>query len=159
MFTRLIVTSAVFHCALHTLRVCTRIFRLTGFAPTAFLSCFVLGGFFVGVFLAPGPSLRPRGALLWLPAVKALYGGKQGRALILKPLKNVDVLSIAFAPMPLAPDLQFTSRARMTRRPPAAECREQPACGPTFHGPQSISRPDTTESKTKWNGREHLNQP
>ena len=39
--------------------------------------------------------------------------------------------------MPLAPDLQNTSRARMTRRPPAAECRELPALQRS-NGPHSI---------------------
>ena len=83
--------------------------------------------------------------------VEALNGGQQGRALISKTPLNVDFLSTAFAPMPLAPDLQNTRRARMTWRPLVAECRDGAAClraNVLSNGPQSIPRPDTTESKT-----------
>ena len=50
--------------------------------------------------------------------------------------------------MPLALDLQCTSRARMT---PVAECRDEtnlPVLRRSSNGPHSILRPNTTESKT-----------
>ena len=59
-------------------------------------------------------------------------------------------LEIAFAPMPLAPDHQTTRRARMTRRPLVSECHDENNlfAPQRSNGPQSILRPNTTESKT-----------
>ena len=56
------------------------------------------------------------------------------------------------APMPLAPDPQNTRRARMTRRPPVSECRDETTCLHRSNGRQSIPRPNTTESKTLQSG-------
>ena len=63
---------------------------------------------------------------------KPFNGGHQERSIMLHRQENVVFLITAFAPMPPASDLQKTSRARITRRPLAAECCEQLACAPTF---------------------------
>ena len=81
--------------------------------------------------------------------------------LFLKTPKHVDFLSTAFAPMPLAPDLQNTRRARMTRRP-EAECRDETTCLRTNALTGHDVSPDTTRQKarhSKRNHSEHLNQP
>ena len=95
-------------------------------------------------------------------AAEAFHGGQQERAPILKTPKDVDFLSTAFAPTPPAPDLQGTRRARMTRRPPVAECRDETAClRPNVLTGHKVS-PDTTRQKarhSKWNYSEYFNQP
>ena len=68
----------------------------------------------------------------------------------LKAPKHVDFLTTEFAPMPLAPGLQKTSRPRMTRRPLLAECRVETTC----LRPNVRTGPDPTLQKarhSKWN--------
>ena len=85
-----------------------------------------------------------------IATVEALTAANRGALLMLKTLKNLDVFSNAVAPMPLAPNLQKTRRARMTRRPSVAECQYETTCLrhniPTE--PQSIPRHNTTQCKT-----------
>ena len=87
---------------------------------------------------------------------------RRRRALILKTPNPVDFLSTAFALMPLAPDLQNTRCARMTRRPPVAECRDETTClRPNVLTGHKVS-PDRTPQEarhTKWIFNDHLNQP
>ena len=81
---------------------------------------------------------------------------------IFENIKNVDVLSTAFAPWPLAPDPQNTRRARMTRRPLAAECRDATMClCPNVLTGHKVSRDPTRQQArhSVWNYSEHLNQP
>ena len=79
---------------------------------------------------------------------------RKRRALILKTPQNVDFLSTALAPMPLAPDPLNTRRARMTGRPLVSECRDETTClrpnVPTGH--KCIVSPNTTEGKTLQSG-------
>ena len=89
----------------------------------------------------------------------------RGSCSLQKTPKNVDSFTTAFAPMPLAPDLQNTSRERMTRRSAVAECRVEPAClrpnvltgrkkyPPTRHDRKQDTRSGTTGKSTK------INQP
>ena len=86
---------------------------------------------------------------------------RKRRALILKTPKKVDFLSIAFAPMPLAPDLPNTRRVRMTRRPPVSECRDETTCLRSIVLTGHKVLPDPTRQKarhSKCNCSEHLNR-
>ena len=75
---------------------------------------------------------------------------------MLRPLTaaNRSARPTASAPMPLAPDLQNTRRARINAAAAWAECRDETTClrpkVPTGHKvlPLPLPRPDTTESKT-----------
>ena len=91
-----------------------------------------------------------RSAFDYLAGVDALKGGGLQERACFQNNKKVDFLSTAFAPMPQAPDLQKTSCARMTRRPPVAECRVLTTCLCTNvqTGLTVSPRPDTTECKT-----------
>ena len=81
----------------------------------------------------------------------ALNGGYHRRACCENTKKHLDVLTLAFAPMPLAPCSTFGTRAcargattacsRIPRR------KNLPALQRS-NGPQSIPRPDNTERKT-----------
>ena len=78
-----------------------------------------------------------------------------------KRRSSVDFLSTAFAPVPLAPDLQNTRRARMTRRPLVFGCRDETTClRPNVLTGHNVS-PNPTRQKarhSKWNCSEHLNR-
>ena len=84
---------------------------------------------------------------------------RKRRAPILKTPKNVDFLSTAFAPVPLATDSQNTRRARRTRRPSVSECRDETTClHPNVLTGHKVS-PDGTRQKarhSKWNCRRTL---
>ena len=89
------------------------------------------------------------------------FSGGNG-ALVVETPKNVDFLSTAFAPMPMAPDLQNTRRARTTRRPLVSECRDETTCLRAIDLTGHKVSPDPTRQKarhSKWNYSEHLNQP
>ena len=63
--------------------------------------------------------------------------------------------------MPLAPDPQNTRRARITRRPPVSIPDERTCLCPNVPTGHKVS-PDPTRQTarhSKWNYREHLNQP
>ena len=58
---------------------------------------------------------------------------RKRRALGNKTHHKCRFLSTACAPTATGSNIRTTRRARMARRPPVAECRdEQPACAPTF---------------------------
>ena len=97
-------------------------------------------------------------------SIEAFHGGYQALVLISekKTKKNVDFLSTAFAPLPLANDLKNTSRERMTRRSAVAECRGETAClRPNVLTGDKKYLPDPSRQKarhSKWKYREDLNQ-
>ena len=74
-----------------------------------------------------GSFAAASGRELWKCA-SACYGPQRRLTGARACLENTfKCLSTALAPMPLAP-LQNTRRARMTRRPPVAECRDETTC-------------------------------
>ena len=91
--------------------------------------------------------------------VEALDGGYHWRAVVLKTPKICRFLVNCICT--LVPDHQNTRRARMTRPPLVAECRDETICLRVndLTGPQSISRPDTTERKTLQVELERTPQP
>ena len=63
--------------------------------------------------------------------------------------------------MTLAPDLRNTRRARMTRRPPVAECRDEtPYLRANVITDHKVSNDPTRQKArhSKWNCSEHLNR-
>ena len=98
---------------------------------------------------SPGSLLNHYGPHLPSRVVRPPTAANRG-VLILKTPKNVDFLSTAVAPVPLAPDPQNTRRVRMTWRPPVSECRGKTTClrPNVLTGHTKYPQPNATESKT-----------